>query len=82
IRIGTVQNCAQSLRHYQVAARETIADLYSKGRGGIPRPVDRSRLAERFVAGRRPRADSDSELVDFWEVAAETGDLAAIRTMG
>lgn len=81
-RLGTVQNCAQSLKHYQVAARDTIADLYAEGRGGIARPVDRTRLSDRFVAGRRPLADADAEMVDFWESAAEAGDLSAIRTMG
>eukprot|EP00752_Nemacystus_decipiens_P006865 g6166.t1 len=80
--IGTPQNCQQSLLHYHMAAREVIADLHTDGRGGIARAVDRTRLSDRFVAGRRPASDTDRELVDLWAAAAETGDLHSIRAMG
>lgn len=81
-RIGTVQDCAQSLLHYQMAARETIADLHSEGRGGIPRSIDGTRLTEYFVGGRRPISDSNSEVVDLLEAAADVGDIISIRKMG
>eukprot|EP00903_Cladosiphon_okamuranus_P006906 g6721.t1 len=80
--IGTPQNCQQSLLHYHMAAREVIADLHTEGRGGIARAVDRTRLSKRFVAGRRPASDTDRELVDLWETAAEAGDVNSIRAMG
>lgn len=81
-RIGTVQNCAQSLKHYEVAARATMSDLYQPGRGGVSRPVDRTRLVDRFVAGRRPIQEAEAEAADFWESSAETGDVLSKRTMG
>lgn len=65
-----------------MAAREVIEDLYSGDRGGIARPVDRTRLSEVFVAGRRPAADTDKEFVDLWEAGAGVGDVGSIRTMG
>lgn len=65
-----------------MAARDVIADLHAKGRGGIARSIDRTRLSDRFVAGRRPASDTDRELVDVWEAGAEAGDLISIRAMG
>lgn len=65
-----------------MAAREVIADLHTDGRGGIARAVDRTRLSDRFIAGRRPASDTDRELVDLWGAAAEAGDLHSIRAMG
>lgn len=65
-----------------MAAREVIADLHTDGRGGIARAMDRTRLSDRFIAGRRPASDTDRELVDLWGAAAEAGDLHSIRAMG
>lgn len=65
-----------------MAARETIKDLYAPGRGGVPRPVDRTRLADRFVAGRRPRSDLEVETAEFLLSSAKTGDMLSKRNMG
>lgn len=65
-----------------MAAREVIDDLYSEGRGGIARTVDRTRLSDVFVAGRRLAADSDREMVDLWEVGADMADALSLRAMG
>ncbi|CAM9519908.1 unnamed protein product [Pylaiella littoralis] len=80
--INTPEDCRMSLVHYHMAARDVIDDLYSGGRGGLARMVDRTRLSNVFGAGRRPTADADREMVNFWEAAAEVGDIAAIRAMG
>ncbi|CAN0185574.1 unnamed protein product, partial [Scytosiphon promiscuus] len=80
--IGMPQSCQQSLLHYHMAAREVVSDLYSEGRGGIARTVERTRLSERLVAGRRPASDADREMVDLWQSAAEIGEVGSIRAMG
>lgn len=82
LRLGTAPDCAKSLQHYLTAAKETIADLHSKGRGRIQRQVDLTRLSERFIAGRQPLALAERERADYWRAASSTGDIASVRGMG
>lgn len=58
-----------------------MRDLYSDLRGGVSRSVDRTRLADRFVVGRRPVEGEDADTAHYFKSAAEAGDMLSQRSI-
>ncbi|CAM9975074.1 unnamed protein product [Discosporangium mesarthrocarpum] len=78
---GTRKDCSLALDHYQISARKVMEELNIPLRGGTAYPIDQTRLSEKFSAGRQTVYNTDSDVIQYWEAAAELGDVGAMRTM-